>query len=588
MNTAYACSGLVLRVASSSAMTQHPERRSWGEKPAPVGNEGVVRCGCISPKLDTFPIVVPLSHCRSPAHARGRKLVLLFDGTWNDTRSDTNVYRMYSLLEKRGVHQQEQLAYYSSGVGTKPLERYLGGIFGRHLSRDLLEGYQWLRRHYRDGDDIFVFGFSRGAFTAMGLVGFLAWCGLLQRCAPTSITTTFEHYRKGSRSRQEKAEAAFRAFINDKAKPPTHKQQGYLPINTLKALSEQCPGSLSEPIRLLVENSVQIRIRFLGVWDTVRSTSLDFIRHPWWQESRFGRRFTLCLRYTRHLPPIIDEAYHALAIDEHRPTFPERLWILPAPESPGGAGTCPGRVEQRWFPGAHSNVGGGYPDDRLAFLSLQWMHKKASEAGLRFDPMFPRLRDPPKHFYLGAVTDSFWKSWGTRLPHLRRYRRKMHALRVGDDNSAKTPYLTAQRTFHPTVAYLPTRHTTQRFLNETIDPGVVDKIKHCREYRPGNLLENLENLDHDLTMQELVDGKPTDIPADTRKTSPGHQELAEARRLLRADSAGCLRKLARRGRQLAFELLRKISRKPEPPPQCCLPGMAPSGVGPRPAAPESP
>jgi len=102
-----------------------------------------------------------------------RRLVLLFDGTWNRRENATNVWRMRLLLE----HYAEQLVYYDEGVGTKQLERIRGGALGSGLSAKVLSGYLWLMENYREGrenasgkpDEIFIFGFSRGAFTARSL-----------------------------------------------------------------------------------------------------------------------------------------------------------------------------------------------------------------------------------------------------------------------------------------------------------------------------------------------------------------------------------------------------------------------------------
>jgi uncharacterized protein (DUF2235 family) len=112
-----------------------------------------------------------------------RNLVMLFDGTWNRRESTTNVYRTKLMLEQ----SDDQMVYYDQGVGTEKFEEICGGAFGTGLSQKVLAGYLWLMENHREGDDIYIFGFSRGAFTARSLAGMLSLCGLLHLDASRSV-----------------------------------------------------------------------------------------------------------------------------------------------------------------------------------------------------------------------------------------------------------------------------------------------------------------------------------------------------------------------------------------------------------------
>lgn len=123
-----------------------------------------------------------------------QKLILLFDGTWNDPEDQTNVYRITRLLhdDDDGIRQR---FYYDPGVGTSKFQRFFGGAFGYGLSKNLREGYDWLARRYSEGDEIWIFGFSRGAYTARSLVGMIRKCGLVHVVTPGLLDKAESIYR---------------------------------------------------------------------------------------------------------------------------------------------------------------------------------------------------------------------------------------------------------------------------------------------------------------------------------------------------------------------------------------------------------
>jgi uncharacterized protein (DUF2235 family) len=348
---------------------------------------------------------------------RKKRLVLFFDGTGNEIQSDTNVYRLYlNLAPRNNKDGGKQLAFYCPGVGTLRGEVIRGGVFGRFTARNLRNGYQWLRQHYEDGDEVYVFGFSRGAYAAMALVGFLAWCGLLRPSAPMSIKHLFKRYKAATRPAQERGEKQDRLG---------QKEEEALSRDQLIEMQE-AKRCLSSESKLIIEYGQKIKVKFLGVFDTVRAIGTEALfsskfreedeprrggKGPtslvptwikeWWETRKY--QTTVVWRYTRHVPDIVEEAYQALAIDEHRAAFAERLWIIPKGKEGDPKEPYCVKGEQRWFIGAHANVGGGYPNDVLAVIPLQWMQEKATNAGLSFKQCVPI----PKDAHLGQITDSY-------------------------------------------------------------------------------------------------------------------------------------------------------------------------------------
>lgn len=261
-------------------------------------------------------------------------LALFFDGTWNDRGTGTNVRRLYELASGpdgraappgswRGA---PQVRWYDAGVGTRWHDRLRGGAFGRGLWNNIREGYRFLCEHHREGDRIFLCGFSRGAYTARSLAGLVRKCGLLVRYGPESALRAFTLYHERTVDPDGPESAAFRAG-----------------------------------------HSRPARIRGLGVWDTVGSLGIPLSKVPLgrddfrWHDTR--------------LSGIVDRAFHALALDEARDDYAPAVWTGDIP--PG----CE-EVEQRWFSGAHANVGGGYPGNRLSDLPLAWLAGKMAAAGL--------------------------------------------------------------------------------------------------------------------------------------------------------------------------------------------------------------
>jgi uncharacterized protein (DUF2235 family) len=292
-----------------------------------------------------------------------RRLVLCFDGTWNTPEDETNVSRMYAEIADAHGGCRDQLKFYDAGVGTTLGSKLAGGLFGRGLDRNVLEGYAWLVNQFvRDpgptlvesdgqafdpGPQIFLFGFSRGAYTARSLGGMLNRCGLVKReligSEPATPDSPF-------------VRRAWKLYRETNPDPGEAR--------------------LREPwLGFRARHCLAVKIAFLGVWDTVGALGIPQARNAPIPISR-GYEF-----HDVKLGRIVERAFHAVAIDEQREDFQVTLWDG---VHPGGTTV----VEQRWFPGAHANVGGGYEDDMLPDPPLKWMAERAIEAGLEFNNEF--------------------------------------------------------------------------------------------------------------------------------------------------------------------------------------------------------
>lgn len=268
-----------------------------------------------------------------------KRLILCCDGTWNsaDQVNDgapcpTNVVKLgYRVAKRDGATLQ--VIYYGQGVGTgNAIDRFTGGAFGDGLEDNIHDAYRFLVANYEPGDELYVFGFSRGAFTARSIGGMIRKCGILRRDGVRQYAEAVALYR-GSEHPDDPGPVAFRT-------------------------------------RYSVMAQEDIPIRFIGVWDTVGSLGIPLR----------GLRALTRGKHQFHdteLSENVEFAYHALAINEHRAPFEPTLWqYKPKPNQ---------RVEQVWFCGAHSDVGGGYASSELSDIALDWMVQKARGTGLAFD-----------------------------------------------------------------------------------------------------------------------------------------------------------------------------------------------------------
>ncbi|HEY3304872.1 MAG TPA: DUF2235 domain-containing protein [Candidatus Binatia bacterium] len=267
-----------------------------------------------------------------------KKLILCCDGTWNSADQEnagvpcpTNVVKLgYRVAKRDGA--TPQIIYYDQGVGTgNVLDRASGGALGEGLEDNIHDAYRFLVANYEPDDELYLFGFSRGAFTARSIGGMIRKCGILRR-------EFVQHYRD--------AIALYRSEDHPDDEVPKKFRKDY---------------SVS---------ATDIQIKFIGVWDTVGALGIPLRGLRW--ITRGEHQF-----HDTALSGTVEHAYHALAIDEHRAPFEPTLWAYKPKDGQ--------KVEQVWFCGAHSDVGGGYAQVGLSDIALEWMMGKARGAGLAFD-----------------------------------------------------------------------------------------------------------------------------------------------------------------------------------------------------------
>jgi uncharacterized protein (DUF2235 family) len=272
-----------------------------------------------------------------------KRLILCCDGTWNSADQEsnghpcpTNVIKIAYRLCKHTADGTAQIIYYDQGVGTGNwLDRIEGGASGLGLEQNIHDAYIFLLANYEPGDEIYIFGFSRGAFTARSIGGMVRKCGVLKREFVQQYHPAEELYHDGDVHPDDAPAVEFRQKFS------------YDPV----------------------------LVKMVGVWDTVGALGIPLrgLRAHNNNELQF---------HDTELSGTVEYAFHALAVDERRAPFEPSLWAYkPKPEQK--------MVEQVWFPGVHSDVGGGYGskpgDPLLSDLALDWMISRAKLAGLEFD-----------------------------------------------------------------------------------------------------------------------------------------------------------------------------------------------------------
>jgi uncharacterized protein (DUF2235 family) len=273
-----------------------------------------------------------------------KRIVVCADGTWNvrdqvdektGKRRPTNVTKIARAVRARSAVGVDQVVFYHDGLGTRgPLDKVTGGAFGTGIEDNVRTLYRFIVYNYQPDDELYLFGFSRGAFTVRTLVGFLNLVGLVEKDDDYYVPEIYDCYEQNERPGSPAWQKAFHNVKNAQPCPP---------------------------------------IKFVGVWDTVGALGAPGVI------GRVASAFN-GNKYAYHdvgLNEHILNAYHALAIDERRKPFVPTLWTRPAGWT--------GQLQQAWFPGVHSNVGGGYTPDGLANEALHWMVGKAKALGLEFD-----------------------------------------------------------------------------------------------------------------------------------------------------------------------------------------------------------
>lgn len=299
-----------------------------------------------------------------------KRLVFCFDGTWNRLSADTptNVVLTAASIERTTADGVSQIIHYDEGVGTGRLEHYSGGMFGAGLVANVREAYRFLIFNYDPGDELFVFGFSRGAFTARTFVGLLRHVGPLRRLHAARIDEALALYERRLGGDADAAEemARFRSTYADGV----------------------CVGADDDRWRCANKEGYvtgaapPMTVRYLGVWDTVGALGVpEVVPGSRWLNRR--HRF-----HDVSVDGFVEGARHALALDERRALFPPVSFGDVAPLNVA-RGFDPDDVhapfQERWFPGVHGSVGGGGDVRGLSDGALAWVLEGAKRAGLRLD-----------------------------------------------------------------------------------------------------------------------------------------------------------------------------------------------------------
>lgn len=288
-----------------------------------------------------------------------KSLIVLCDGTWQDLNQPfpTNVVRLLEAIAPQTSDGKDQIVYYDEGIGTQqvsiepsPIDNLIkvaGGALGLGIDHRILKCYRFLCLNYRPGDSIYLFGFSRGAYTVRSLAGLIYNCGLLKSEHVRMITHAYSIYRKPN---------------SDKEGAPSGSEA--IAFREKYAITDRPDG--------------RPRIKFMGLWDTVKALGIPDTPLLRQLSKNVNKHYEF---HDHKLSSIIDAAFHAVSIEEERSTFS----LIPIDQLNTTNCVC---HQQAWFPGGHGAVGGGEASVApLSDCALQWMFEKLdqNDSGLHFD-----------------------------------------------------------------------------------------------------------------------------------------------------------------------------------------------------------
>ncbi len=407
----------------------------------------------------------------------GRRLVICCDGTWSQPNNPlvTNVVKIARGVTENvppepsaGQSSVSQIVYYDSGVGTSGfLDSLTGGGFGHGLELNVEQAYRFLVHNYRPGDKIYIFGFSRGAYTARSLAGLIRQCSILKKRNAGRIKEGYDAYRSAD-----------------------------LRPNAAESRQWRTDYSHTMPV-----------IEFLGVWDTVGAlgipanrvvsmpkyhvrSAIEFLKKlPFTVNSRLFKekdsddpqrprpsksvqssaKFRLFRgRHRFHdmeLSKYVKTAYHALAVDERRPIFTAALWDQKPDFVPGTNGRHQ-LIRQAWFPGDHSDVGGGNRNERNSAITLRWVAEAAHASGLVFEDNFWEeiQSSEGKSWDISRSPSTMWLLAGS----------KRRAMGVNDGETAFIHDSTLKRAADSTRKYAPANPGYEWLVRSTVEAGDAD------------------------------------------------------------------------------------------------------------------
>lgn len=303
---------------------------------------------------------------------RQKRLIICCDGTWNwpdQKGSPTNVVKMVRAIRPADDRGVPQIVFYDTGVGTgNVLDRIAGGLLGLGLAENVKQTYGFVVDNYQPADELFFFGFSRGAYTVRSLSGLIGLIGLLPKQHMEKFPQAWAYYRTPPQKRTERQQRAFLAQFPADAQPQ------------------------------------KTRIDFLGVWDTVGTMGIPV--GPLRMLGQHTYRF-----HNTNLGDNVARAFQALALDERRRFFAPAIWKREAglEERLHGYGIAQQVLEQTWFVGAHSNVGGGYPGTGLSDQAFSWMARRAMRYGLALDTSYVEHTQQPSGYLLVNSRTAKWR-----------------------------------------------------------------------------------------------------------------------------------------------------------------------------------
>ncbi|OHW97343.1 peptidoglycan binding domain-containing protein [Colletotrichum incanum] len=367
---------------------------------------------------------------RTSKTTNNKRIIVCCDGTWNNSNKKgsvaTNVARLSAAIAHKCCTGMPQIVYYHRGAGTEESSKaaqYLGGVFGKGVVQDIADAYRFVCDNYNPGDEIFIIGFSRGAFTARSVSGMLCNIGLLNRVGLSQFGAIFHDYQNfinwkpGTKFNKEDHLMGFtisnferlekfrlakegrtgrRSIATMEAELYEEKKKffecmknskGETIQKRLRVMAQKYQDRLEKHEMILCERTSQVRdgqrmdcfvptevkVKAVGVWDTVGS--LGWPKMPW-EKIRKDRSADELRFASLDVHPRVEHAFHALALDEWRTAFKPTLW--------GMKDNNQTHLRQVWFPGSHSNVGGGFDDQQIATIALAWMADQLTSIGVEF------------------------------------------------------------------------------------------------------------------------------------------------------------------------------------------------------------
>jgi uncharacterized protein (DUF2235 family) len=334
-----------------------------------------------------------------------KNIAIFCDGTWQhiDQRYPTNVAKLARAVAPQAADGSPQVIFYDDGVGVSQgamdtATHLLGGALGEGLDYKIASAYEFLCLNYQPGDRIFLFGFSRGAYTARSLAGLLRLAWILRREHTSEIFEATNLYRsRPDKDASPEDQAKFAAMMQD------FRDQRSYPSNIFtddRVYDPADPASLTPPSQDCAW------LQYVGVWDTVGSLGVPKVLPLATQvNSRYDFHDTRLSRFVR-------SARHAVSLDERRETFEPTLWDnLPTLNTNAHAdGLAPALqpYQQTWFPGGHGEVGGGGDDGGLSLIPMLWIAEGAARAGLAFDTTelrdYEQIAHPDAKFQKGGFS----------------------------------------------------------------------------------------------------------------------------------------------------------------------------------------